>query len=253
MQCLKEYQATDFHKIGNQYLLITKDRECLRLDREQKVLERKQMAPDELFKFKLIYHLAATMTGIKPVTIMRFKTPQPNLSKCANCKQRWRNISRHFQGIQTLGMRTLDNNQQGESLIFFHVEACRRLLQDPCVRAFLIERGLVYGRETVNDPARFIDWCLKMHKQKGSLPVEMGLFMGIPLKDVRGYISGRETPTMTVGWRMYGTPQSSLLLANLYRRLRQYAVMAFFKNSFEDIAARLGRSQLIKRIDLLAA
>jgi hypothetical protein len=29
--------------------------------------------------------------------------------------------------------------------------------------------------------------------------------------------------------------------------------MAFFKNSFEDIAARLGRSQLIKRIDLLAA
>jgi hypothetical protein len=80
----------------------------------------------------------------------------------------------------------------------------------------------------------------------------MGLFMGIPLKDVRGYISGSESPTMTVGWRMYGAPQSSLLLANLYRRLRQYAVMAFFKNSFEDIADRLGRSQLIQRIDLLA-
>ena len=38
MQCLKEYQATDFHKLGNQFLMITKDRECLRFDREQKII-----------------------------------------------------------------------------------------------------------------------------------------------------------------------------------------------------------------------
>ncbi len=253
MQCLQEYQATDFHKVGNQYFLITKNRECLLLDREQRVLERRQMASDELFKFKLIYHLAATMAGIKPVTIMRFKTPQPNLGKCANCTRRWQDLSRHFQGMQTLGMRVLDNNQQGESLVFFHVEACRRLLQNPGVRVFLAERGFVYGRETICNPARFIDMCLKTHRQKGSLPVEMGLFMGIPLKDVRGYIRGSESSTMTAGWRIYGAPRSSLLLANLYRRLRQYAVRSFFKKSFEDIAERLGRSRLIQRIDLLAA
>ena len=56
MQCLKEYQATDFHKIGNQFLMITKDRECLRFDQDEKIIERKKLAPNDLFKFKLLYH-----------------------------------------------------------------------------------------------------------------------------------------------------------------------------------------------------
>ena len=254
MQCLKEYQASDFHKIGNHFIMITKDRECLRFDREQKIIERKKMAPDDLFKFKLIYHLAATMTGIKPITIMRFKQPQPAFKECLNCTRQWREISRQFQGQQTLGMRLLDHNQRGESLVFYHHEACRRLLSMPRVKTFLREQGFGYGTETINNPDRFIDYCIKEYQQKGSLPVEMGLFMGIPLKDVRGYIKAdKKEHVMTSGWQIYGQPHPSLILANLYRRLRQYAVRAFFKQSFEEITKRLGRSQLINRIKLLAS
>lgn len=254
MQCLKEYQATDFHKIGNHFLMITKDQECLRFDREQKIIERKMMAPDDLFKFKLIYHLAATMTGIKPITIMRFKQPQPTFKECSYCTRQWREISRHFQGQQTLGMRLLDHNQHGESLIFYHREACRRLLSLPRVKAFLREQGLGSDEETNRNPELFIDYCLKEYREKNSLPVELGLFMGIPLKDVKGYIKAdKQDHIMTAGWQIYGQLHPSLTLANLYRRLRQYAVRAFFKHSFEEIAERLGRSQLIKRIELLAS
>ncbi len=253
MQCLKEYQATDFHKLGNQFLMITKDRECLRFDRDEKIIERKKMAPDDLFKFKILYHLAATMTGIKPITIMRFKVPQPAFKKCSSCTRQWREISRHFQGQQALGMRLLDHNQRGESMIFYHHEACRRLLLIPRVKAFLREQGLGYGTETIDNPERFIDYCLKEFRQTGSLPVEMGLFMGIPLKDVKGYIKAdKNDHVMTAGWRIYGQAYPSLALANLYRRLRQYAVRAYFKHSFAEITERLGRSQLINRIELLA-
>ena len=254
MQCLKEYQATDFHKIGNHFLMITKDRECLRFDREEKIIERKKMAPDDLFKFKLIYHLAATMTGIKPITIMRFKTPQPRLKECADCGRQWQEIRKHFQGQQTLGMRLLDRNRGGERMLFYHHEACRRLLIMPRIKTFLEEQGFGYGTETIDNPKRLIDYCLKEYRQKGSLPVAMGLFMGIPLKDVKGFIKAdKEDRIMTAGWQIYGQPHPSLTLANLYRRLRQYAVLAFFKHSFEEIAERLGRSQLINRIELLAS
>ncbi|MEA3333182.1 MAG: DUF3793 family protein [Pseudomonadota bacterium] len=254
MQCLKEYQATDFHKIGHQFLMITKEWECLRFDQDEKIIERKKMAPDDLFKFKLLYHLAATMTGIKPITIMRFKAPQPAFKECSNCTRQWQEIRKHFLGQQTLGMRLLDCNQRGESLIFFHHEACRRLLLMPRVKAFLREQGFGYGSETINNPERFIDYCLKEQQQNGSLPVEMGLFMGIPLKDVRGYIKAdKKNHIMTAGWRIYEELYPSLALVNLYRRLRQYAVRAYFKQTFEEITERLGQSRLINRIELLAS
>ena len=253
MQCLKEFQATDFHKIGNQYLIITKDQECLRLDRQEKIIERKQMVPGDLFKFKLLYHLSATLTGIKPVTIMRFKKPEPAFTECSYCTRQWQEVSRHFQGQQTLNMRILDHNQRGESMVFYHREACRRLLSISSVKDFMKKRGLIYGGETINAPDRFIDLCLKEYQQNGSLPVEMGLLMGIPLKDVKGYIKAdKRDHILTAGWRIYGQAYPSMALANLYRRLRQYAVRAYFKHSFEEITERLGRSQLINRIELLA-
>ena len=193
------------------------------------------------------------MTGIKPITIMRFKAPQPAFKECASCTRQWQEISRHFKGQQTMGMRRLNHNQRGESLIFYHIEACRRLLLMPQVKTFLRKQGFGYGSKTINNPERLIDYCLKEYQQNGSLPVEMGLFMGIPLKDVKGYIKAdKQDHIMTVGWQIYGQLHPSLTLANLYRRLRQYAVRAYFKHSFEEVAERLGRSQLINRIELLA-
>ncbi len=253
MQCLKEYHATDFHKIGNQFLLITKDQECLRLNREETVIERKQMMPGDLFKLKLLYHLSATLTGIKPLTLMRFKKPKPAFTECSYCTRQWQEVSRHFKGQQTLGMRLMDHNQRDETMIFYHQEACRRLLLMPSVKIFLKERDFAYGIETINNPGRFIDLCLKEYQQKGSLPVEMGLFMGIPLKDVKGYIKAdKNAHVITAGWRIYGQAYPSLALANLYRRLRQYAVRSYFKRPFEEITERLGRSLLINQIELLA-
>lgn len=253
MRCLKEFQATDFHKLGRDYLVITRDRQCLHIDREENILARRVMAADDLFKFKLIYHLAATMTGIKPLTVMRFKPPLNQALACQNCVLQWRNLGRQFSAQAALGMRVLDQSERGETLLFFHREACRRLLAMAPVQTFLKERGLVYGRETVARPEKFIDQCLKEYRQGRSLPVELGLFMGIPLKDVRGFIAGDEVEAAaTAGWKIYGCQQPSLVLANLYRRLRRYAMLAFFERSFEEIVERLSRSRLIGRLELLA-
>jgi hypothetical protein len=253
MQCLKDYQATDFHKLGNEYLMITRDRKCLHFNRDEKILARKQMAADELFKFKLIYHLAATMTGIKPITIMRFKHPEIGRRKCESCAGQWRNLQNLFQGSGALGLCILRRDARGETLLFFHQEACRRLLAMPEIRKFLKNQGLAYGAETIDRPRLFIEYCIKEYRQKKSLPVEMGLFMGIPLKDVKGYIAGdKRQHTLTAGWQIYGRCHPSLVLANLYRRLRRYAMLAFFKHSFEEIVERLGRTSLIGRLELLA-
>ncbi|MBW1645759.1 MAG: DUF3793 family protein [Deltaproteobacteria bacterium] len=253
MQCLQELQATDFHKIGRHYFIITKNRECLRLNQAKQIVARKTISGEDYFKFKLLCHLAATMAGIKPITMMRFKPLRQESSQCVSCIQHWREIKKYFQEEQSLEVALMERSQHGEeALIFYHRNACRQLLAHPRVKSFLLDQGIGYGEETVNKPDLFIHLCLKKYRDDGSLPVAMGLLMGIPLKDVKGYLDGNEVPTITSGWRIYGTPHHSLLLANLYRRLRQYAVMAFFKHSFADIVNRLGRSRLIERVGLLA-
>jgi len=251
MQCLREHEATDFHKIGKHYILITKNQELIRLDHRESVIDKKKMAPEDLFKFKLLYHLSATMTGIKPITIMRFKQPEPTLQPCQNCNHRWQAVKKHFAGNVILSMRPLNRNQKGETLVFFHRTACRRLLELPAVREFLQQQG--HSDKTLNDPDKFIDYCLQQYHQNASLSAEMGLFMGIPLKDVKGYMSkNRSNYITTRGWQIYGRLHPSLPLFGLYRRLRQFATLAFFQRPFEEIVERLGRSQLISKIDLLA-
>ncbi len=251
MQCLREHKATDFHKIGNHFILITKNQELLHLDNKKTVIDKKEMAPDDLFKFKLLYHLSATITGIKPITIMRFKQPEPKLQPCRNCNHHWQALKRHFAGNTALSMRTLNRNEKGETLVFFHRIACRRLLELPAVKKFLLEQK--HSGKTLDNPDNFIDYCLQQYQQNTSLPAEMGLFMGIPLKDVKGYMSENRSDYITTrGWQIYGQMHPSLPLFGLYRRLRQFATLAFFQHPFEEVVERLSRSQLISKIDLLA-
>ena len=42
MNCLHEHEATDLHKIGNHYILITKKRELIHLDQNQRVIDKKK-------------------------------------------------------------------------------------------------------------------------------------------------------------------------------------------------------------------
>ncbi|MCD6430878.1 MAG: DUF3793 family protein [Deltaproteobacteria bacterium] len=119
------------------------------------------------------------------------------------------------------------------------------------VREFLQQQG--YSGEFLNGSVSFIDYSLRQYRQNSTLPAVMGLSMGIPLKDVKGYVcQDKDGYITTRGWQIYDQLHPSLSLYNLYRRLRQFSTLAFFQYPFEKIVEHLGRSQLINKIELLA-
>jgi hypothetical protein len=250
--CLRELGAEDFYRHGNHYLVVSRDNELIRLNHLARITDRRRLAPAERFQFKLLHHLGPTMAGIKPMTVMRL-FPR-DLPECATCRQAWNGVKNEFATLAALDYRVLpepDPPRPGQTVIFFHREACTRLLAVQAVRLFMTERGFP-AASCRPDP--FIAACLERWSSDGTLPAELGLLMGIPLKDVRGYLHrDRHRHLLTRGWNIYDSLHPSLLLQRTYKRLRHYAAMGFLRHPFQRITRRLAGSGMIGRLDLLYA
>ncbi len=71
-------------------------------------------------------------------------------------------------------------------------------------RADVAELLRRYGY-TVEDPERCLDRLRGRLQSGGDFPHEIGLFLGYPAEDVRGFIEGREDGCKAVGaWKVYG-------------------------------------------------
>lgn len=62
---------------------------------------------------------------------------------------------------------------------------------------------------------------LKLRFDEESIPHEIGVFLGYPLKDVAAFIGWKNLPVACQRlWKIYGRPRRSLLLADAYRAAR---------------------------------
>lgn len=77
--------------------------------------------------------------------------------------------------------------------------------------------------EDVN-PQDFLDHIGRRWQTTGSIPHEIGLCLGYPLKDVLGFMGLVDLPcTGGCGWRIYGRPNASIVRSHRYRDVRYVA------------------------------
>ncbi len=75
----------------------------------------------------------------------------------------------------------------------------------------------------------------------GILPPEIGIVLGIPLKDVKGYMSlAKDSVGIVRGWKMYGNPNKSLKVYKLYKEAQQ--------RTTELIIKRMPMAQVIDKL-----
>ena len=116
----------------------------------------------------------------------------------------------------------------GRAVVYVYREReVQQCLADPQVIAFLH----TYGYESTD-----VDVCLNYLSQRVSLsaqgaesyPHEMGIFLGYPLEDVRGFILHEGKDSCYTGyWKVYGDVEQAKQTVQVYDNAKECAVVEF--------------------------
>ena len=159
----------------------------------------------------IVRHCAPTLAGIN--TGSMFTCP------CASRQMltdELRQLNRRLvpRGLCVLPLRYLNRN----ALIYvFRPNALRRDLSDQAAAALLQRHGYRNG------PAeRCICHLIGRFQAGGEFPHEVGLFLGYPPEDVRGFIDNRAAGhKMTGRWKVYGDEAAARKTFDRYKRCTQ--------------------------------
>ena len=153
----------------------------------------------------LLIKTVAVRNGIKPGELLRLNACYREGRECL-CLDRV---------LQVLDLKHLILERSGEHalVLFYHPEALSSVLNTEEARRFLAGYGYAGELELTEAlahlAARFTD---------GVIPHEVGVFIGYPVKDVRGFIHGGDkVPVERGSWQVFGDPAESITRMEQYR------------------------------------
>lgn len=153
----------------------------------------------------LALELAPTILGSKPATILCLR----NVKFCPLLAlwQKYRTTLFVNTKIQYLPLRT---TMDTEIILFYRENLVRKCLRRRCCYGFLARRGypVEQGITAVLQTLQF-----RFHH---GCPHEVGIILGIPLKDVIGFMETRCPLNITGQWKVYGCQENSLRIMRCY-------------------------------------
>lgn len=173
----------------------------------------------ELLRF-LLLKTAAVRSGVKPGELLRVQ----------HCYK-----SRNSEGfnfclyradiLQTLKLNYLELRVEPESslILFYHRETMAKTLSDTQNLSLLSTLGYPAGCD-MDDLLFFLRERFAVEK----IPHEVGVFIGYPLKDVKGFMEKLpRTPVHRGDWTVFGDASESLEKMSLYRKAEAFAGKIF--------------------------
>ncbi len=170
---------------------------------------------ESLLKYLLV-KTAPVLGGIKPAVLLRLNNcPHLKSSDYYRIFCRHQNILIRQLKLQCMIMKHDDINLQ---ILFYDANVLWRHLNLPRHRQLLHENGYA---KCGNLEAYLTE--LRNRFANGQFPHEIGLFLGYPLKDVRGYMAhAHDYVTVPRGmWRVFGDPGESTRVMASYRRAEE--------------------------------
>ena len=169
----------------------------------------------ELLRF-LLLKTAAVRSGVKPGELLRVQ----------HCYK-----SRNSEGfnfclyradiLETLKLNYLELRVEPESslILFYHHETMAKTLSDTKNLSLLSTLGYPAGCD-MDDLLAFLRERFAVEK----IPHEVGVFIGYPLKDVKGFMEKLpRTPVHRGDWTVFGDAAESLEKMSLYRKAEEFA------------------------------
>lgn len=124
-----------------------------------------------------------------------------------------------------LKARCFDHSSGKQVWFLFREDALREYLSDAANREFIAEFG--YDEDmSLEDMLNYAAKRFRMHKTgKIDFPHEMGVFLGYPLGDVKGFIEHKGRNCLCTGyWKVYENEQKARETFQLYATVKQLAM-----------------------------
>lgn len=144
--------------------------------------------------------LAPTLRGSKPSTILSLRDVR-HLALLSI----WRECGDAVMVNTPIRFRVLRRSPAVETVLFYRADLLEQCLADDSHRRFLSSQGYPVGDG--------VEPCLAVLEERfrHCCPHEIGLLLGIPLKDVLGFMEMSDLPLTCRGeWCVYGDPEVSL-------------------------------------------
>ena len=156
------------------------------------------------FELALAVHCAPTLAALKPASLFRWSGDTQALTP-------WR----QKLASRGLALRTLKRCPDGGCLLYlYRVRRLAEILSDPDNAAFLRSCGYA--------PDMGLEASLRRLSERlrgDAFPHEIGVFLGYPLEDVRGFIDNGGRNYACCGcWKVYGDPDAAQRRFDRYRR-----------------------------------
>ena len=156
----------------------------------------------------IVRHCAPTLAGIKTANLFTcdYKTIEETERIVSNL-----NKSLAKKGVRVATLRYSDNR------VLIYIYRPKRLEKDwsnQCVYALLSEKG--YQCENID---RCVAQLSKEITYSQMFPHEIGLFLGYPPEDVKGFIENKGAGYKCIGcWKVYGDEQHARKLFDIYKK-----------------------------------
>lgn len=189
------------------------------LDRELTWIDVARLfpAPKECLAAFLTVSAAEVLAGIKPANLIRI--PNQKLPCGRRMYRLWQRFGGELLEDLPFSVMTMKASKDSTLLLVYRSDLLQKRLQGRTMQTFLYRLGY-------SQPLTLEKTLERLQASfETDIPHEVGMFLGYPLKDVKGFMTQKTAPSQERGmWRIYGPAGRSLRLSNYYRSKRQEVI-----------------------------
>lgn len=178
------------------------------------ILNQNNLAGRDYLVSRILFHAAPTLLKVKPASLLRFGRGSRSPDRL------WRDyradFGREIGRTFEIDYYELRSDATGCLVLFYDSRLLRQALRSPENRALLREHGFPEYQGVRGD-------LLHLSRRCGQTPFphEIGIFLGIPALDVRGFIDHQGRDYLCNGcWKVYQQPDEARQTFELYSRAR---------------------------------
>lgn len=182
------------------------------------------MRDKEYIENFLVYNTSLVIAGVKPAVTIAMK--KNNIKLYSN----WNNFGKTF--IKRINLEFVELRESNESIIImiYDENILKKELNKKENLEFLIKLGYPHEVET----KEYVN-TLKFRYEKYHCPHELGLFLGIPFKDVKDFMECTTKKCLLCGyWKVYNDSSKAKTIFNQYDKIKEYTI----KNMLEGNLSR---------------
>jgi len=181
----------------------------------------------------LVYNSSLVIAGIKPAATVTIKKNNQNLYSG------WNDFGIQF--IESINLKFIELRETFNSIILMIYD--ESILEKDLNKDSHIEFLINIGYPSSVDVNYYLN-TLKIRYEKYHCPHELGLFLGIPFKDVKDFMECTTKKCLLCGyWKVYNDCNKAQRIFNKYDKVKEYTVNNMLKgNSSRDLALSIKNS-----------